>query len=179
MLLDRDTTAAAQQLTQLRERTQQALAEMRDLIHSLRPMELSEQGLVVALRRWGERVRHEHLLPVEVQVEGPLPLRLSEQQERELFRIAQEALNNVVKHAAASRAVVRLRNNTTALSLLIEDDGHGFDLTGPLRADAFGTRGMRERAVLLGGTMTCESQAGRGTRVLVTIEHQPALAHVS
>jgi len=179
MLLDRDTAAAAQQLNQLRERTQQTLAEMRDLIHSLRPTELSEQGLVVALRRWGERVRHEHLLPVEVQVEGPLPIRLSEQQERELFRIAQEALNNVVKHAAASRAIVRLRNDTAALSLLIEDDGRGFDPSGPLRTDAFGTRGMRERAALLGGAVTLESKPDRGTRVLVTIEHEPALAHVS
>lgn len=179
MLLDRDTAAAAQQLTQLRERTQQTLAEMRDLIHSLRPTELSEQGLVVALRRWGERVRHEHLLPVEVQVEGPLPLRLTEQQERELFRIAQEALNNVIKHAAASRAIIRLRNDGTALSLLIEDDGRGFDPTGPLRTDAFGTRGMRERAALLGGAVTFESQSAQGTRVLVTIEHESALAQVS
>ena len=179
MLLDRDTAAAARQLTQLRERTQQTLAEMRDLIHSLRPTELAEQGLVVALRRWGERVRHEHLLPVEVLVEGPLPLRLSEQQERELFRIAQEALNNVIKHAAASRAVVRLRNDATALSLLIEDDGRGFDPTGPLRTDAFGTRGMRERAALLAGSVAFESRPNCGTRVLVTIEHQSALAHVS
>ncbi len=179
MLLDRDTAAAAQQLTQLRERTQQTLAEMRDLIHSLRPAELSEQGLVMALRRWCERVRHEHLLPVEVQVEGPLPLRLSEQQERELFRIAQEALNNVVKHAAAARAIVRLRNNATALSLLIEDDGRGFDPSGPLRTDAFGTRGMRERAALLGGALTFDSRPNRGTRVLVTIGHEIALAQIS
>ncbi len=178
MLLDRDTVAAAQQLTQLRERTQQTLAEMRDLIHSLRPTELSEQGLVVALRRWGERVRHEHLLPVDVQVDGSSPLHLSEQQERELFRIAQEALNNVVKHAAASRAIVRLRNDTTALSLLIEDDGHGFDPNGPLRTDAFGTRGMRERAALLGGAVTFDSRLAGGTRVLVTIEHEAALAQV-
>jgi nitrate/nitrite-specific signal transduction histidine kinase len=179
MLLDRDTAAAAQQLTQLRDRTQQTLAEMRDLIHSLRPSELSEQGLVVALRRWGERIRHEHLLPVEVQVEGLLPLNLSEQQERELFRIAQEALNNVIKHAAASRAIVRLRNDARALSLLIEDDGHGFDPDGPLRSDAFGTRGMRERAALLGGAVVFDSQTEGGTRVVVTIEHERALTQVS
>ena len=179
MLLDRDTAAAARQLTQLRERTQQTLAEMRDLIHSLRPTELAEQGLVMALRRWGERVRHEHLLPVEVLMEGPLPLRLSELQERELFRIAQEALNNVVKHAAASRAVVRLRNDATALSLSVEDDGVGFNPSGPLRADAFGTRGMRERAALLAGELTFESRPNGGTRVLVTVQHEAALAHVS
>lgn len=179
MLLDRDTAAAGQQLAQLRERTQQALAEMRDLIHSLRPAELSEQGLVAALRRWGERVRHEHLLPVEVRVEGPTPLRLSERQERELFRIAQEALNNVVKHAAASRATIRLHNDTAALSLLIEDDGCGFDPTGPLRTDAFGTRGMRERVALLGGALTVDSQPRMGTRVLVTIEYESAPTPVS
>lgn len=169
LLLDRDTVAAAQQLVQLRERTQQALAEMRDLIHSLRPAELSEQGLVVALRRWGERVRHEHLIPVEVSVEGPTAIRLTELQERELFRIAQEALNNVVKHAAATRAAVRLRSSPEGVALLIEDDGTGFDATIPLRPDAFGVRGMRERAALIGGTLALDSQPTGGTRVRVTI----------
>lgn len=169
LLLDRDTAAAALQLAQLRERTRQTLAEMRDLIHSLRPAELSEQGLVVALRRWGERVRHEHLLPVEVRVEGLTPVRLTELQERELFRIAQEALNNAIKHAAATRVTIRLYSSPDEVALLIEDDGKGFDPTVPPRSDAFGMRGMYERAALIGGTLTVDSDPAGGTRVLVTI----------
>jgi signal transduction histidine kinase len=90
-------------------------------------------------------------------------------QERELFRIAQEGLNNVVKHAAASRATLRLRATPTAIMLLIEDDGKGFDPALPPRADAFGTRGMQERAALLGGEVAFDSRPGGGTRVLVTI----------
>ncbi len=169
LLLHRDTAAAEQQLLHLGERTREALAEMRNLIYSLRPAELEEQGLPVALKRWGERVRHDHLLPVDVLVEGGGLLRLSETQERELFRIAQEALNNVVKHAGATRATVRLRASPAAIMLLVEDDGAGFDAVAPPRADAFGTRGMRERVALLGGEIAFDSRPGHGTRVLVTI----------
>lgn len=179
LLLRRDTDAAEQQLANLRERAQETLAEMRGLIYSLRPAELEDQGLVTALKRWGERVRHEHLLPVEVVVDGATRLRLGEAQERELFRIAQEGLNNVVKHAGATRATIRLRATPAAIVLLIEDDGQGFDTTRPPRADAFGTRGMRERAALLGGDVAFDSRPGEGTRVLVTIPRAAGLAPVA
>ncbi|HEY8599793.1 MAG TPA: ATP-binding protein, partial [Thermomicrobiales bacterium] len=114
-------------------------------------------------------VRHEHLLPVEVMIEGSVRLRLTEVQERELFRVAQEALTNVVKHAQATQAKVRLKAMPTGITLVIEDDGVGFPTSAPLRADAFGTRGMRERVKLLGGEFTITSQEHRGTTVLVTI----------
>lgn len=169
LLLHRDTAAAERQLLNLSDRTKETLAEMRNLIYSLRPAEMEDQGLIVALKRWGERVRHEHLLPVEVQIEGGVRLRLSEVQERELFRVAQEALNNVVKHAQATQAKVRLKAMPTGITLLIEDDGVGFTTSTLLRADAFGTRGMRERVKLLGGEFTIISRQNQGTTVQVTI----------
>lgn len=169
LLLHRDTAAAERQLINLSDRTKETLAEMRNLIYSLRPAEMEDQGLIVALKRWSERVRHEHLLPVEVVIEGSVRLRLTEVQERELFRVAQEALNNVVKHAQATQAKIRLNATPTGITLLIEDDGVGFATAAPLRADAFGTRGMRERVKLLGGEFAITSQQERGTTVRVII----------
>ena len=169
LLLQRDTAAAERQLIGLGERAKETLAEMRNLIYSLRPAEMEDQGLIVALKRWGERLRHEHLLPVEVLIEGTMRPRLTEVQERELFRVAQEALNNVIKHAGATHATVRLRALTRETILIIEDDGNGFDPDIPPRADAFGARGMRERAEVLGGAFRLDSRPGGGTRVSVAI----------
>ncbi len=173
LLLHRDIAAAERQLLNLSDRAKETMAEMRSLVYSLRPAEMEDQGLVVALKRWGERMRHEHLLPVEVTIEGSTRLRLSEAQERELFRVAQEVLNNVVKHAQATQAKVRLRVLPSGITLLIEDDGIGFNPAIPLRADAFGTRGMRERVALLGGEFSVTSRQGSGTQILVTIPWGP------
>lgn len=169
MLLRRDTDAAEQQLLNLSERTKETLAEMRNLIYSLRPAEMEDQGLVVALKRWGERVRHEHLLPVDVVVQDGSRFQLAEVVERELFRIAQEALNNVIKHAQATQARVRLHATPAALTLVVEDDGIGFDVAAPLRPDSFGTRGIRERVSLLGGRLAITSNRERGTQILVEV----------
>lgn len=169
LLLRRDLDATERHLAGLGERTQEALTEMRALIHSLRPAGLEDQGLIPALTRQAERVRREHLLPVEVTVEGRHWLRLDEEQERELFRIAQEALNNVVKHASATRASLRLRATQEAFTLVIEDNGKGFDPAAPPRRDAFGVLGMRERVLLLHGTIAIDTAPGEGTRVVVTV----------
>ena len=168
-----DVAGAGQQLANLSERARETLAEMRALIHSLRPAEMEEQGLVAALTRWTERVRRENLLPVELRVEGTPAL--SEDEEQELFRIAQEALNNTVKHAAATHVTVQLTTGPAAVTLLVEDDGKGFDSGVPLRGNAFGTRGMRERAAILGGTFSIDSHPGGGTRVLVTVPRTRAM----
>jgi signal transduction histidine kinase len=162
-----DVAGAAEQLANLSERARETLAEMRGLIHSLRPAEMEEQGLVAALTRWTERVRRENLLPVDLRVEGTPALH--EDEEQELFRIAQEALNNTVKHAAATHVTVQLTTGPAAVTLLVEDDGKGFAPAAPLHGDAFGTRGMRERAAILGGTLSIDSRPGGGTRVLVTV----------
>ncbi|MGN6361703.1 MAG: sensor histidine kinase, partial [Thermomicrobiales bacterium] len=162
-----DVAGAEQQLANLSERARETLAEMRALIHSLRPAEMEEQGLVAALTRWTERVRRENLLPVDLRIEGTPDL--PEAEEQELFRIAQEALNNTVKHAAATHVTVQLTTGPAAVTLLVEDDGKGFDPAVPLRGNAFGTRGMRERAAILGGTFSIDSHPGGGTRVLVTV----------
>ena len=169
LLLRRDLDATERQLVALGERAQEALTEMRTLIHSLRPAGLEDKGLIPALKRWAERLRRENLLTVEVLVAPDARQRPDDEQERELFRIAQEALNNVIKHAAATRVFIRLSLEADDLIMEIEDDGKGFDQSLALRDDAFGIVGIHERAALLSGAATIESQPGRGTRVRVRI----------
>lgn len=173
LLLGRDRTAAERQLDIVGERAQEALSEMRALIHSLRPAGLEESGLIPALQRLAERLRREHLLPVEVAIGAGARRRLDDEQERELFRIAQEALNNVVKHAAAGRAAIRLHATADDLIMEVEDDGKGFAPAAG-RDDAFGILGMRERAALLGGSLAIESEPQGGTRVRVTVPRHGA-----
>lgn len=169
LLLRRDLDATERQLVALGERAQEALSEMRTLIHSLRPAGLEDNGLVPALKRLAERMRREHLLTVEVTVGVGARQRPDDEQERELFRIAQEALTNIVKHAGATRVGILLDANDDTLLLEVEDDGKGFDPMAEYRADAFGIIGMYERAALIRGTVTVDSQPGRGTRISVSV----------
>ena len=94
--------------------------------------------------------------------------RLSSDKEQELYRLAQEALNNVLKHAHAGRIAVRLAVANGHASLQVADDGVGFD-PSLQAADSFGLRGMRERAERLGGTLRIESSPGAGTRLQVDV----------
>ncbi|HET8627773.1 MAG TPA: histidine kinase, partial [Thermomicrobiales bacterium] len=121
---------AARGVAQLRELTQGALAEMRALIFELRPGALAEEGLVAALRKQAAALAAREGLAVAVEApEGRVPL--DPAVEEHLYRIAQEALHNAVKHAGASRAVVRLATGDGALTLEVADDGRGFDPAAP------------------------------------------------
>jgi two-component system NarL family sensor kinase len=115
-------------------------------------------------------------IPATVEAEASnldgLPLRT----ESELFRIAQEALTNVRKHARAHSVQVRLRRRGTMLTLSVHDDGRGFGVTAARHGDGQGVVGMRERARLLGGRLEITSAPGKGTRVSarVPLEMEPA-----
>lgn len=179
LLLHRDLDATERQLVALGERAQEALSEMRGLIHSLRPAGLEDNGLVPALKRIAERMRREHLLTVDVTVGAGARQRPDDEQERELYRIAQEALNNIVKHAAATHVAIRLDATDDALIMSIEDDGKGFDTSVAHRDDAFGIVGMYERAAILRGTVSITSQPGHGTRISVSVPRGTSLPPLS
>jgi signal transduction histidine kinase len=143
---DRDSDRARIQLGQLRDLQREALAEMRALIFELRPESLEEEGLVVALTKHAESLRARHQIDVQVDLceEPDLPLETKEA----LYRIAQESLHNIVKHARASTVALRLcapTPQTPVLALDIRDDGVGFDPTGAFPGH-LGLRSMRERA---------------------------------
>ena len=168
-LLERDPQQAAPQLVRLQELAQGALAEMRSLIFQLRPTAVEGEGLVPALRKHVAALKSREGLEVELRVEGER--RLPREQERALFRIAQEALNNVVKHARTGKALVELRMGDEEVSLLVEDHGIGFDPSS-VKPDgrSMGLVTMRERAELMGGTFEIGSQPGEGTRARVVVQ---------
>jgi signal transduction histidine kinase len=154
----------AANLAEIRETTQEALGEMRLLLYELRPPLLDEQGLAAALRTRLQSVETRAGLAVVFDCHGEERLPV----EQELYRLVQEALNNVLKHAHASRVEVRLDLASNPATLEVCDDGAGFE---PALRDGtgFGLRGMRERADRLRGQLAVESSPGAGTRVRISV----------
>ena len=169
-LLDRDPEQARAQVARLQELARQALDELRSLIFELRPPDLERDGLCGALRKHVDVLRR--LQPVEIELDGDLELTRDPQRDRELFRIAQEALQNALRHAEASRIVVRLRGDDGRLLLDVEDDGVGFDPEAPeLRSRRLGLTSMEERAQRLGARLEIRSAEGAGTTVHLEARH--------
>jgi signal transduction histidine kinase len=169
MLLDRDPAAARTQLTQLRDLQREALAEMRALIFELRPGNLEQDGLNRALRTHTAAIQGRIGLPVVVEssLQDRLPLAIEEV----LYRIAQEALHNVIKHAGARQVRVEVGRTTKGVRLRIVDDGKGFDPR--LVPDGhLGLAGMRARADKIGATFSCHSEPGQGTTIEVLVPAQ-------
>ena len=166
MLLDRDPAAARAQLGQLRDLQREALAEMRALIFELRPGNLEQDGLTRALRTHTAALQGRIGLPVVVEstVEERLPVQIEEV----LYRIAQEALHNVVKHANARQVRVEVGRIAKGVRLRITDDGKGFD---PERVPDghLGLAGMRARAAKIGARFSCRSVPGEGTTIEVVV----------
>lgn len=167
-LMEHDPVAARELLRGLKEQSQSAVADIRRLVYELRPPALDELGLVGAIREIAAQYTRNGL---RVSVEAPeeLPL-LPAAVEVAAYRIAQEALTNVARHAAAGACVVRvaLDRAAGALHLGIRDDGNGIS---PGRARGVGLSSMRERAGELGGSCVVESPATGGTFVRATLPY--------
>jgi signal transduction histidine kinase len=163
---------ALRNVRQLGELTEGALAEMRALIFELRPGALQEEGLVAALQKHTAALSAREGLRIEV--DGPAErIALDPATEEHLYRFAQEALHNVVKHAGASRALVRLEAEVCErLVLEIEDDGTGFD-PAAVPAGHLGLRTMADRVEQIGGRLNIRSGQGSGTVVQVTAPCRP------
>jgi signal transduction histidine kinase len=168
ILLDRDAARAASELEKLQALAKSALAEMRSLVFELRPTAVSEQGLIPALRHHMVTLERQHGLVVALHAEGEPHLTDSEAQR--LFRVIQEALNNVVKHARTGRATVALQFEEGRVLSRIEDEGRGF-VPEEVHAggQGIGLSTMRERVEMLGGTLTVDSSPGAGTRVTIEL----------
>ena len=166
LLMASDPDAARGKLAELRELQKDALAEMRTLIFELRPASLETDGLAQALRHHATAAQGRTGLAIAFDAELidrlPLPV------EEALYRIGQEALHNVVKHANASRAAIRIRRDGNAIRLEVEDDGDGFDPDAVPRGH-LGLIGMRQRADLVGAEMTVHSTKGSGTLIEVSV----------
>jgi len=166
-LLERDHHPAAEEIEELAELSQANIQDIRRLIYDLRPAVLDELGLVPALREYLARCQQEHGLAIEFTAdEGE---RLPAPVETALFRISQEALNNVVRHAQARRVEVAMIRDRGGVTLRIADDGRGFDPEAPRPGTHLGLWSMRERVEQLGGRFEVESTPGRGTKLTIII----------
>ncbi|MGD8472660.1 MAG: PAS domain-containing protein [Anaerolineae bacterium] len=155
---------ARRRLAELRELTRGALAEMRTLLLELRPSALEESKLADLLRQLAESITGRARVPVTLEVEGEC--RLEVEVKIALYRIAQEALNNVAKHAGASAASIRLSCQPEQVELQVHDDGLGFDPAN-LSPNSLGLGIMRERVEAIGAVLTIESRPGSGTKIEV------------
>jgi len=161
---ERDIEQGRQRLEELRELTRGALAEMRTLLLELRPATLTESSLAELLPQLTQAIGGRSRLPIELIIEGDRPL--APEIQVVLYRIAQEALNNISKHAAASQVTLKLSFSNQTVLLSIADDGRGFSLDD-VQPHSLGLNIMRERAQKIGATLTIDSQIGEGTVINV------------
>jgi signal transduction histidine kinase len=171
--LQQDGDKASHNLRQLERLVDHSLVELQRLIADLRPSHLDDLGLGAALRWYAGEIQNRVALNVSVSVIGQEP-DLPSEIKTALFRIAQEALNNVVKHANANSAQVMLTYGERGVILQVADDGVGFDskrINTPDRP-SWGLVGMQERAKLVGGEFQLLSRPGLGTRVEVVLPSQ-------
>jgi signal transduction histidine kinase len=158
---------AAEYLRDARDTAQEALREMRLMIYQLRPPVLERGGLAVALQVRLDAVERRGGIHAELIVEGQD--RLPPAIQAELHQIAQEALNNALKHAHAREVQVRLHFSDTATCLEVQDDGVGFELAAAQAGGGMGLPGMVERVQKVGGWLKIESAPGQGTKVSVEV----------
>ena len=160
-----DVATAAERLGRASRLLDEAFGELRALIYDLRPPDLTVDGLVGALRKQLDLLDRTTDLTVDLKVSG-LAMSLAPETERQLFRIVQEAVANVVRHADASSLIVRVAVEPPLLRLEISDDGVGFDpAQHAIRSRRLGLTSMFDRAVVLGGRLTIDSRPGAGTTV--------------
>lgn len=171
-VLRQDVDKAAHNLRELEALAARSLNELQRVIADLRPSHLDDLGLAAALRWYAEEVQSRAPLEVAVEVTGE-PRGIPSVVSTALFRVAQEALTNVVRHSEASYALVVLEFASDSVRLRVEDNGRGFDpavLRNPARP-SWGLLGIEERAHLLGGRMQVNSAPGKGTAIEVIIPY--------
>jgi signal transduction histidine kinase len=177
-----DAAAVRRGVAQAHEQISTIIDAVRGLINELRPAALDQLGVAAGVESVAQRLTDRSSLPIELDIDlahesGREPTRLAPELESIIYRTVQEALNNVVKHAGATRARVSIEERDARVVLVVEDDGRGFD---PSEShEGFGLLGMQERASLAGGELTISPGARGGTRVraelpVIRAERDPA-----
>ena len=164
----------AAELTELADLTEEAYRDVREAILGLREASRVDRGLIEGLHAYLEKYSHQAGVHATLETSLERELALPPRSEVQVIRVIQEALTNVRKHSGAASAVVRISDDDDGTTIVIEDDGRGFDLTGTLFGrDGFGLHTMRERMELIGGTLTIDAAPGKGTRVVAQMPGIP------
>ena len=162
-----DVASVRRMLDRIGQTARQALKEMRLFIHQLRPSVLEKEGLIGALQY--RLMAVEGRSDVRTRILADDPIRLPRLVENALYQIAQEALNNILRHACAESVIIRFNSEGESIVLEISDDGCGFD-PDKVEAGGMGLQGMRELAEKVGGTLAITSEPFGGTQVKVTVK---------
>lgn len=164
---DIDVNEARELIDKSLEATRKGVDETRRALKALRSSDLVDMGLRLAVKKAAESAASRFNLDLELDLQDPMPS-LSPDVEQTIYRVTQEAIENLTKHSRAKKFGIRLFNNGRT-TLIVEDDGVGFDMRSRESSGHFGLVGMRERAELAGGILKVESDKGNGTRVVLTI----------
>jgi len=173
-MIKNDPRQAEKELEEITVTLKTNIQDIRDLIHDLRPMALDQLGLTASIQQQLDRFEKQTGVRPSVGIDPDIAL--NPLSEVTVFRVLQECLGNVQKHARAVSVEVLLRRNDEGCWLSISDDGDGFDSASSANgaSQGVGLIGMRERAELVGGSLSIDSRPGRGTCVKLTIPAQPA-----
>ncbi len=165
----RGTNGLRRQLVALRAELEDLSAVLRQLAYRLHPVFVEQEGVGPSLKRLAGDLARTAPVHIEVVDESPGAPGLTPDKALVVYRIAQEALANLVRHARSETARVQVRTENGTLELTVEDQGRGFDVEAARRAGGLGLTSMTERARAAGGTLTIQSQAGAGTSVYLRL----------
>jgi signal transduction histidine kinase len=165
-------------LETMRKLLDESVAATRRIAADLRPLVLDDLGLVPAIEWLTQKFHERYDVECTVAIDPP-DLELADPHATAAFRILQEALANVARHAGASRVHVDVRRRDGTLRLSVRDNGRGFDRAQPRKVNSFGLVGLRERVHLVDGTIDIASAPGRGTRIDVALPLPPVAPRVS
>jgi signal transduction histidine kinase len=166
----KDKKSVREQLEEISNTASQALQETREITYNLRPYQIDRLGLTKAIESIINRVERTTTIKFTSDID-PIDNLVPKEMEIHVYRIIQECINNIIKHANATTGKVIIKRWSDRLNIDVEDNGKGFDVSLERSKDAhgMGIHGIAERTRLLGGTMKVESSLGNGTRVLITI----------
>ena len=172
-LIDRDPASATKELIKLEDMARQTTKEIRHMLFTLRPLIVETRGLVAGLYQLADKMRDIHQQDVIVEADPMDTEDLDKVTQSVIFYIAEEAVNNARKHAEAEHTWIRLNRTNGLFILMVEDDGVGFNV-GAVDADyaqrgSLGIVSMRERSILVNGSLHIESAEGEGTRVVLEV----------
>ena len=154
--------------SELKKLSQQALDELRNISHHMYPHALEQFGLSAALESLCNKIDRESSIFIDANIEV-IEVELSLEKQLQIYRIAQEAITNTLKHAQASSIILIFHKQGNQLELNIKDNGRGFQKIAEKAANSFGLRSIYERTQLLGGNISIISAPGQGTNTILTV----------